>query len=380
MSEKFSKAMFNEIAEESKIIRKILKEKDKYTSDFVNLFKTHEIKRIYIVGNGSPGWASVALKYAAVKILKADTSYSTPMLFLNHEGFDPGKIFAPEEMLLLCPAESGRTVGPVLIARDAKAKGIPVVCTTLEPDGVLAEASDVVISKPSGREYGLPSTKGHSTGIFLFLLNFVEAAYATGKITAEEYDRYSSAFRKLPDTLEDAASATLDWFKRNMNLLMASDRIHYVAYGANFSTIKEATLKGTETHRKPSFADELENFLHGPVGAIESREIVFMIAAEDCPEKDRMLRLYHILKEKKVGRDCILVHSTADAFSTPNELAFAATNVEFVNCLEYLLPFQLLTYCISEHLGIDTSFHFGEDIENEMGTSIGGYMKAEGME
>lgn len=104
-------AMLDEIAEESQIFSAILADKETYTRDFVRLCQSHNFKRIYIVGNGSPGWASVALKYAANKILKVDATYSTSGLFLHHEGFDVSGVYKPEEMLLICPAESGRTKG-----------------------------------------------------------------------------------------------------------------------------------------------------------------------------------------------------------------------------------------------------------------------------
>ena len=107
-------------------------------------------------------------------------------------------VYEPDEMVLVCPGESGRTKGPVIAARKAQELGMHVVCTTLEPQGVLAQASDVVIFKPSGRELGLPSTKGHSTGIFLLLLCFIEAAHATGKISDEEYAKYMSGMEHLP--------------------------------------------------------------------------------------------------------------------------------------------------------------------------------------
>ena len=209
MKSEHAQDMLKEIKEEAAIFSSILCEKEKYVSEFVQLFKRHDFKRIYLVGNGSPGWAAMTLKFAATDILKVDATYSTSNLFLYHDDFDVSGIYKNDEILLICPAESGRTKGPVFIARKAKKQGIPVVCTTLEPDGVLGKESDVVIFKPSRLEYGLPSTKGHSTGIFLLLLAFVEAAHETGKISEAEYDEYMTGITQLPDTVLDAYNHTL---------------------------------------------------------------------------------------------------------------------------------------------------------------------------
>lgn len=355
MKSEHAQDMLKEIREEAAIFSSILAEKNKYIKEFTELFKSHNFKRIYLVGNGSPGWAAMTLKYAATDILKVDATYSTPGLFLYHDGFDISGIYKKEEILLICPAESGRTKGPVLIARKAKELGIPVVSTTLEPEGVLGVESDVVIFKPSRREYGLPSTKGHSTGIFLFLLAFVEAAHETGRISDTEYREYMAGIEKLPETVLDAYECTLKWFDQYMDLIMNCGRFHLVGYGANYGTVNEIVLKFVESHRKPGIAVELEEFMHGHIRSLTSDELTVMICAEGGPEKERMLKLYDLLTQEKAGMGCLLLHSTRDSFRKPLELTFNATNVKYVNCLEYLVPLQILTYQISDHLGLDMS-------------------------
>lgn len=355
MKSEHAQDMLKEIKEEASIFASILEEKEKYVRGFVELFKSHIFKRIYLVGNGSPGWAAMTLKYAATDILKVDATYSTSGLFLHHDGFDISGVYKKEEILLICPAESGRTKGPVLIARKAKELGIPVVSTTLEPEGVLAVESDVVIFKPSRREYGLPSTKGHSTGIFLLLLAFVEAAHETGRISEIEYREYMMGINRLPETVLDAYERTLEWFDQYMDLIMNCGRFHLVGYGANYGTVNEIVLKFVESHKRPSIAVELEEFMHGHIRSISSDELVVMICAEEGPEKERMLKLYDLLVKEKVGMGCLLLHSKQDNFDKSLELTFDATNVKYVNCLEYLVPLQILTYQISNHLGLDMS-------------------------
>ena len=74
MKSEHARDMLREIAEEAEIFAQILKNKEQYIKDFVELYKTHSFKRIYIVGNGSPGCASIALKYAANKLLQVDAT------------------------------------------------------------------------------------------------------------------------------------------------------------------------------------------------------------------------------------------------------------------------------------------------------------------
>ncbi len=365
-----SKAMLKEIAEESGIFAGILADRESYTRDFVKLFQTHDIKRMYLTGCGSPGGACIALKYAAVKLLGVDATYSTPGLLNMHEGFNAAGNYAPENIVLVCPGESGRTKGPVIAARRARELGIPVVCTTLNPQGVLAMESDVVIQKPSGRELGLPSTKGHSTGIFLLLLCFIEAGYAKGTISEDEYRTYMAAMERLPETVRDAYEKTLTWFDDYMDLVMNAGRFHLLSYGANYATGTEIVLKFIEAHRRPAVAVELEEFMHGHIRSITADEVIFFICTEDGPEKDRMRKLYELMVSQKVGAGCVMIHSGRDGFRYEGDLTFDATNVEFVNAIEYLVPLQVITYEIADHLGLDMSVSSGLSLKKTMEPSF----------
>ncbi len=357
-------AMLNEIAEEPVLFKKILQNKKEVTKDFVKLICENDIKKVYFSGCGSPGNVCVALKFAAIKLLKVDASYTYPALFNNHEGFNIANTYKPEELLLICPAESGRTKGPVNAARKAKELGMHVVCTTLNKNGILANESDVVIEKISGRELGLPSTKGHSTGLFTLLLCIVEAAHAKGSISENTYIQYMQGFNKLVNSVEDATMKTLNWFEQHQDIAMNATNYKIIGYGANYATAVEAMLKFIESHRRPTAAYELEEFMHGPIRSLFYDDVIFFICAEDCAEKDRMLKLYDVLK--KHVKHCILVQSANDKFLGDNSITFDAVNIDLLSSVEYLVPFQVLSYLISDCLGLDMSLRFSITVKEEM--------------
>jgi glucoselysine-6-phosphate deglycase len=346
-----SRIMLEEIAEESALFTAIMKDRVAITKDFVCLFLEHKIKRIYLSGSGSPSHIALILKYAAINLLHIEATYSYPALFNNHEGFNVGNNYSPEEMLLICPAESGRSKGPVIAARNAKKLGIPVVCTTLNPVGVLARESDVVIVKPSNHEVALPSTKGHSTGLFLLLLCFIEAARAIGSISEKEYDRYIDGCTRLPESCRDAREKTLQWFSNHQDIIMLAENYRLIGYGANYGTVMEAALKFIESHKRPSMGYELEEFMHGPIRSVRKDEVLFFLCTEDCPEKDHMIRLFRVMKQ--YTENCVLVQSRSDEFTDPLALTFNAVNMEFLSTVEYLVPMQVLAFEISDHLGLD---------------------------
>lgn len=356
--------MLDEIAQEPELLRHILENRDRYTRDFVRLFLSRPIRQIYLIGSGSPSHLAKTLRCAAISLLGVEALAPLPSLFLHHEGFNPSGLLRPEEMLLICPVESGRTKGPVLAAREARRLGIPVVCTTLDEQGTLASLSDVVIKKPSGAEMAPPTTKGHTVGLFLMLLCFLEAARARGRLSEEVYQRYDMTLSGLADRVDAARLKTRSWFRLHKEALMGSERYWFLAYGGNEGTASEAVLKFLESHQKPTFGYELEEFLHGPLCAVGPSDFVFFLAAEEGPEKERMLQLYRAMKPSYPH--CALIHSDREDRLDELDLAIPTCGLPFINALEFLVPIQVLSCEIADAQGTDVTVWTTREIREQM--------------
>lgn len=364
-TENFS-AMLNEIKEQPELIAALFAKREEITKDFVRLLTARPIRRVYFTGSGSPLYAANALKHAAIKLLGVEASAAPAALFNNHERFNTD-VYQPDEMLLICPAESGMGKGQVDAARKAKELGIPVVSTTWNRDGILGMESDITLAKISPREVALATTKGHSMALFLLLLCFVDAARALGRLTREEYDGYLAAFSRVPHSMASAIDNTLAWFDKYGDVVMACPVYRVIAYGANLGTAEEAALKFLECHRRPSLFYELEECLHGPIRAVRRDDVIFLLCAEEGKEKERMLKLYEVMKE--YTDYCFLVQSNADKLMDPQGIAFDTGNHEFVNTMEFLVPMQILAYKIAEGLSIDVSISTTLAIKKNMVTA-----------
>ena len=351
MDLKETNAMLEEIRSEPRFFRECLNRRQELTKDFVRLFLSRPIKRIYFSGSGSPSHAGIVLKYAAEKLLHVEATSSYPMLFNNHEGLNAGGNYKPDEMALICPAESGRSKGAVLTARMARAQGIPVICTTLNPQGVLARECDVVLVKPTGREKALPSTKGHSVGIFMLLLCLVETARAKKTIGEDEWKAYMEGFEQLIESCQGAVERTRTWFETHRRMVMNASLYRVVGYGANYGTAMETALKFVEAHRRVTLAYELEEFMHGPIRTVMPGDCIFFLCTEDGPEKERMKELYRVVR--KMTDNCVLVCNPTDGIDEAADLTFPAVNREFLTAVEYLVPMQTLACEIGRALGFD---------------------------
>lgn len=346
--------MLEHIAQEPELIRGLLKSRKDVTAEFCKIFQENQIKRVYFSGSGSPANVCEVLSFFCEKLLCVEASRCVPCVFNNHLDFNT-RDYSPNEILLICPAESGRTKGTVIAARHARARGIHTVCSTFNLKGILAETCDVVLYKPSGREIALPSTKGHVMGIFLFLLCFVETAFSTGKIDGVRYAECIGAFHKAAQAMEDSQVRATEWFERFHEEIMDSGSYWFIGYGANLGTAKECALKFLECTRRASFGYELEEFMHGPLCAVKGTDMIFFLCAEDGAEKKRMYELANYCR--RITPRCVTIQSVGDMNKGEMSLPIPMTGNEMTSVLELLVPVQVLAYNVADCLGFDLTQH-----------------------
>ena len=359
-------SMLNEIKEQPELMRSLFEKREQITGKFVDLVLKNHTKRVYFTGCGSPLMASKALVYAAKNLLGVEATACPAMLFNNHDHFDT-EHYKPEEILLVCPAESGMGKGQVNAERTAKSLGIPVVCTTWNKDGILAQESDITLLKINPPEVALATTKGHTMALIMLLMCFVDTAKALGRIDGNEYKSYMDAFKALPDTLASAVNTTLEWFNIYGDKVMGSSFYRFIAYGANLGNVEEAALKFVECNKRPALFYELEECMHGPIRSIKTDDVVFLISSEEGKEKERMKTLYEVIKS--VTDNCFMIQSKNDSFIDPNGIAFQCTNKEFINTIEFLVPLQILAFKVAEGLGLDTTIRTSLALKKKLETS-----------
>jgi len=356
-------AMMDCIKAEPDVIREILDNREYYCGDFVKHFMTHPVKRVYLSGHGSPYNAGVVVGFMMEKLLKVEAATSYPTLFMNHSGFNVNGMYEPEEMLVICPAQSGRTRGPVYVARKAREMGIPVICTTLLRDGVLARECDIVIEKRSGDEESFPETKGHVASMAILMLCVVEAAYALGRILKSEYDGYLEAFESLPRSVALAAERTLSWYEAHRQVLLEAGSFTFLGYGANYATAVEGGLKLLETTLKPCMSYECEEFMHGQNQPVKEGSVLFFLCPRE-PERDRMDELVQWCRRHT--HNCFMVASPDDPVTDVHSIVSDFVECEFLTAIEYLIPFQVLSHVAARDMGLSSVVANHDDAGKEL--------------
>ena len=100
--------MLRYIEAEPDDIRRIVRDRERYTAAFVKHFLSHPVKRVYLSGNGSPHSVCVVAGMCMERLLGVEASSSLPAVLNRHTPFNANGVYRPEEMLLICRSAPGR--------------------------------------------------------------------------------------------------------------------------------------------------------------------------------------------------------------------------------------------------------------------------------
>lgn len=346
--------MIQNIYSESRYFRMILDHKDEILNKFVPIFKNRDVHRIYLLGHGSTSYATIAIKYLFVKFLGIDTSHDVATIFNHYEGFNEN--IAPENILLICPAATGRTKGPVLAAREARKKGIFVLGSGEYDDNILAKECDVFINKFTGDENAYVDTKGHSATLFLYALCIISTAYQLGKLSKEAYQNYMDDLEKITNQHKYLVDTCMNWYETHREMVHQSRMIRIVSYGINFATSMEASLKVTESTQKDAIGYDLEQYLHGPNMSSKPEDVIFFVNPINGIEHDRMSLTYQLMSKEGFTKLYMLGNPEDETVrSNPDNIGFDFCTEEYLTYIQFVVFFQVLAGRMAIDLNLPTT-------------------------
>lgn len=357
-------AMMECIYEESAVIREILDHKEEYTAQFVHHFQSHQVKRVYLSGHGSPYNVGGVIRFMMERLLKVEVSVDYASLFNHHLNFNANGQYRKDEMLLICPAQSGRTCGPVDAAKKARSMHIPVLCTTLQKDGILAQNSNMVILKKSGEELSFPETKGHIASLAILMLCILETAKAIGSLSETDYQLYMQDFEAMPNDIDAIIKESERWYASHKERLLAAPHLTFIGSGENYVTAVEGSLKILETTLLPCLSYECEEYMHGQNQPVDEHSFLFMIGNKGS-ELDRI----HLLASwcRKKGAHVAVIGDERDETLGVDDLPLPIHDRTYLSAIPYLIPFQVFSYYMAKDMGLSSIVAHHDDAGKELG-------------
>ena len=135
-----------------------------------------------------------------------------------------------------------------------------------------------------------PKTMGYTATIYTFSLLALEAGFLSGKMDADTYAAHVEMFSRVPEDCRENIARTDAFTMKHLDAFSKMQKMAFVGKGVGGEMAKEGALKVLETLLVPAIHYEYEEYLHGPLCAIDDSMAGFYMIAEDG-DKERMLKV-----------------------------------------------------------------------------------------
>lgn len=350
--------MFDYIKSQSSILSKIIENRKEITKNFVDIYKENNIRGITIIGSGSSFNSSSAAKYFMEKLLKVKVNVIYPYTFNNYENIlDKDEIF-------ITVSQGGKSTATIDSVKKCNKLGLINITLTSEKICPLRDVAKAVVNIACGEETVGYKTKGYTSTILTLYLLALETAYALKKINNEEYNLYIKEIEEAICNIDNIIAETDSWYKTNKDDLVNAENVMVVGYGPNYGTALEGRLKLNETTKISVICHELEEFMHGPQLSLNEEYYLFFVASSGTGY-ERIKNLYNYVSN--VTKHSYLIQDKENETKDQRILRASFSRYEEINPIEYIIPFQVLAYRMSNGKGIDLSIKKFPDFYSKLG-------------
>lgn len=261
--------------------------------------KIRKIERLVFLGRGSSYFAALSAKPFIQKITNLPVACYVSNVF---EAYPYDK--CDERTAVFFNSHSGKSEGDLRIVELVKSMGAYTVGVTDIADSSLAEAVDQLLIGPGGSKVELPATRTYATAIYRTLIFALAFGKSLG--VAQDADGYETALKALPEQMRHFVPAFEQKAPEIVSTLKDSKSLIVVGSGPNFGNAEEAGMAFNQSSGIPTISYEMENYIHGPIQALNDQTGVILIATPS-PLQGRMFSLASAAKT--IGAKVVLITS-----------------------------------------------------------------------
>lgn len=302
----------------------------------------HDIRHVVLVARGSSDNAARYGKYLFGLRHRLSVSLATPSL-LSVYGVTPRF----HDSLVIAVSQSGQSPDVVSVLAAAAAQGQPTLAITNDVASPLAAEAGMVIDLRAGIETAVAATKTYVNS--LIALALVSVALDAATDPAQNVAEQSLAeLGDIPAVLQaalDAGGRELPAGLVDTHHLVVSGR------GLNYCTAFEVALKVRELTGVRSEAFSPPDLLHGPIGAVDHRSAVLLVAPSE-PSVDSQRALVPALRR----RGATLIAMTTDpelSTQVDQVIALGAQPAAWLTPIPTVVAGQVLALRWTAALGLD---------------------------
>jgi glucosamine--fructose-6-phosphate aminotransferase (isomerizing) len=309
--------------------------------------------RLVIAASGSSRHAGLAAEIMLEDLagLIVDVEYASEYVYRStHTIQDPG---------VLVISQSGETADTLAGLREAKARGLPTLAITNNPQSSMAVEADASLPTCAGPEKAIPATKSFTTQLAVLYSLALYLARIRGRMTSPTVESHTEDLRRLPALLESALER---WQKQIAGLvpsLKGSRAFLYLGRGVHYAIAREGALKLKESAYLQAEGYPAGELKHGPNALVSPDAPLVVIATRDPADPDAMLRyrkVLQLMKDMKAQGATQLVIATEgdeEAASLANHCIEVPKTEDMLATMLEVVPLQLLAYYLAIQNGVD---------------------------
>lgn len=335
------------------VLPQVLKNQDVFVEPFVEVFRTHDIKRIYFLGSGTSYNVSQIAAYYFKQIVGIEGIAQYPTVFRNYEKADWSGLLRNDQILFVGISQSGTSVSTCQVMAHARENGYPTLALTGNLTSEITKYVDTSVHLLVGEELTPPETKGYTVSVLSAYLWAVGVAREKGVYTGEQYGKAIGEVKELVEHFQTVIQESEAWYDRNRASIVGSDRLYVLGYGVDYGSMLEGMLKVGEMLRLPTIGYEIEEYSHGPTMAIRPNQTILIIGSDEA-EFDRMLQFRAAFKKYT---DRVHVITCRDIQGDSRDLVFSIKANKLIAPLLFTVPFQFVAAKGAEDIFIDTNIN-----------------------
>lgn len=323
-----------------------------FVDPFVEIFKQHDIRKVFFFGSGTSYNVSNIAAYYFKHIVGIDASAQYPTVYKNYEKADWTGMLKADQILFVGISQSGTSRSTCEVMEQAKKNGYQTLALTSKLESRITKLSSQSVLLTVGDELTPPETKGYTVSVLSVYLWAVAAAKVKGVYTEEQYQRAVTEARELIGRFRTVIEESEAWYDRNKASVVNSERLFVLGYGVDYGSMLEGVLKIGEMLRLPISGYEIEEYSHGPTMALNPRQTIFMIGSDEA-EFDRMQQFRTAFMKYTPRVHVVTCKELENA--DDRDLVFSIKANKFLAPLMYTVPFQFVAAKGAKDTFIDTN-------------------------
>ena len=339
------------IKSQPEVLKGTLERQSVFVDPFVEIFKKHDIRKVFFFGSGTSYNVSHIAAYYFKQIVDIDASAQYPTVYKNYEKADWTGMLQKEQILFVGISQSGTSVSTCEVMKHARENGYLTLAITSNLNSKITELAETSVLLTVGDELTPPETKGYTVSVLSVYLWAIAVAKEKGIYSEIQYEKALAETKALIDNFQTVVEESEAWYDRNKVSIANSNRLYVMGYGIDYGSMLEGVLKIGEMLRLPIAGYEIEESTHGPTMALNGTHTLFMIGSDEA-EYRRMLQFRSVFMKYTSRIHVITCKDMED--TDDRDVVFSIKTNKYLAPLMYTVPFQFVAAKGAKEIHIDT--------------------------